>query len=296
MNFRQIEVFHAVYVSGSITAAARALHVSQPSVSKILQHTETRLGFQLFRRIKGRLVPAEEAHLLFREVDEVYQRIGSLKLAVNNLRAGGAGHLRIAVLPTLGLGIAPQAIAKFRAKHPDVTFDVQTIGHVDILRCLYERESDIAIGFSIPAHPRLKSSKIGTGELVMMQRKGTLPEKGQRFDLRRLRDQEYVSLTGSGPIGALLAGELARLEIQPKEVVSVRTFYVAAALVRHGAGVTVLDEFTARATATPELSCMPLTPAIPFGVHCIWLEEKPPSALCQKFIDTFAALLPQSSP
>ena len=46
MRFRQIEVFHAVYTTGSISAAARALHVSQPSVSKVLQHTQQQLGLQ----------------------------------------------------------------------------------------------------------------------------------------------------------------------------------------------------------------------------------------------------------
>ena len=85
MRFRQIEVFHAIYVSGSITGASRVLHVSQPSVSKTLQHTETQLGFALFRRLKGRLVPTEEANLLFREVDDVYQRVGSLKVTVKNI-------------------------------------------------------------------------------------------------------------------------------------------------------------------------------------------------------------------
>ena len=109
MRFRQIEVFHAVYISGSITGASRALHVSQPSVSKILQHTEAQLGFALFRRLKGRLVPTEEAHLLFREVDDVYQRVGSLKVTVKNLRTAGVGRLRLAVLPALGLGLTPAA-------------------------------------------------------------------------------------------------------------------------------------------------------------------------------------------
>ena len=45
MRTRQLEVFHAVYTHGSITAAAKYLHVSQPSVSKVLAHTETQLGF-----------------------------------------------------------------------------------------------------------------------------------------------------------------------------------------------------------------------------------------------------------
>ena len=198
MNLRQIEVFHAVYVSGSITAAARALHVSQPSVSKMLRHTEDGLGFTLFRRLKGRLIPTEEARVLFREVDDVYGRVSSLRLTARNLRSGGASHLAVAVLPSLGLGIAPAAIARFRADHPQVTFDVQTLDHADILKCLYERESDLAVGFVRPDHPRLRSMEIGGGELVLLHRKGLFESGSRRVDVGHLKKQPYISLTGSG--------------------------------------------------------------------------------------------------
>ena len=57
MNLRHIEIFHAVYVNGSVSAAARALDVPQPSVSKMLRHAESLLGFQLFQRTSGGLVP-----------------------------------------------------------------------------------------------------------------------------------------------------------------------------------------------------------------------------------------------
>jgi len=291
VNFREIEVFHAVYLSGSITAAARTLHVSQPSVSKTLRHTEDGLRFVLFRRLKGRLVPTDEAHLLFREVDEVYARLGSLRIAVKNLRSGSAGHLRLAVLPSLGLDVTPGAISEFRARNSRVTFDVQTLDHADMLRCLCERESDIAVGFMAPNHPRLKSAQIGAGELVLLHPKGDFAHGPARVDVHDLRGRDYISLAGSGPIGTLLAAELERLEVQVTEIVSVRTFFVAAALVRHAVGVAVIDEFTARATMTPELDYSRLSPAIGFGVHCMWLDEKPPSRTCQEFINVLTALL-----
>ena len=295
MNLRQIEIFHAVYVSGSITVAARALHVSQAAVSKTLRHAEDQVGFALFRRQKGRLVPTPEAHLLFREVDEVYQRVGSLKLSIKNLRAGGEGRLRLAVLPSLGLAVTPAAIATFRAANPRVTFDVQTLDHADILRCLYERESDLAVGFVAPNHPRLKSMQIGSGELVLLHRQGAFTGSAARTDIRKLGDRDYISLTGSGPIGALLSAELERLNVKVNEIASVRTFYVAAALVRHGVGVSVVDEFTARATMMPDLTYRRLSPRIAFGVHCIWLEEQPPSRVCQRFIAELRKHLPEAS-
>jgi DNA-binding transcriptional LysR family regulator len=264
-------------------------------VSKILQHAESQLGFPLFKRLKGRLLPTEEAHLLFREVDEVYQRVGSLKATVKNLRSPGAGHLRLAVLPSLGLGLTPDAIAKFRLANPGVTFDVQTLDHEDVLRCLYERESDLAIVFVAPNHPRLKSLQIGSGELVLLHRKDAL-SVGECVDLGKLDGRDYISIVGSGPVGALLGGQLDRLDIDLHEVVSVRTFYVAAALVRQGVGIAVVDEFTARATATPELAHARLSPAIAFGVHCVWLEERPPSLACQQFIELLTTLLSGTGP
>jgi DNA-binding transcriptional LysR family regulator len=71
MNLRHIEVFHAVYTNGSVSAAARALNVSQPSVTKVLQHAELLLGFALLERTRGRLVPTEEAHALFDDVADI---------------------------------------------------------------------------------------------------------------------------------------------------------------------------------------------------------------------------------
>jgi len=86
MRLRHIEVFHAIYVTGSITNAANFLHVSQPSVSKVLAHAEMQLGYALFDRIKGRLIPTQEAQMLFSEVDKVYKQIRSVRSAALNLK------------------------------------------------------------------------------------------------------------------------------------------------------------------------------------------------------------------
>jgi len=72
MRLRHIELFHAIYTTGSITNAAKMLHISQPSVSKVLTHAELQLGFHLFERIKGKLIPTKEAEILFGEVDKIY--------------------------------------------------------------------------------------------------------------------------------------------------------------------------------------------------------------------------------
>jgi DNA-binding transcriptional LysR family regulator len=53
MRLRHIEVFHAVMSAGTVSGAAQVLHISQPAVTKVLQHAEAQLGISLFERTKG---------------------------------------------------------------------------------------------------------------------------------------------------------------------------------------------------------------------------------------------------
>jgi DNA-binding transcriptional LysR family regulator len=284
MRLRQIEVFHAVYANGSISAAARALNVSQPAVSKVLRHTEAQLGIKLFDLVRGRLVPSDEAHALFREVDEVFDRIASLQLTAQNLRASGAGHLRIGVVPSLGLEIAPRAIAAFRAKNPDVTFIVRTLHHNDVVRSLYERECDLAIGYDPPGHPRMRQKKLASAALYLMAPKGQFGADRDAVAITELNGLDMVSVTGSGPIGDLVTRAFSKSQIEAREIVSVSTYYIAAALVRYGSGVAIVDAFTAQAMATDGLDVLQLTPELNFGVCAAWLEDRPLSKLGSKFV------------
>jgi len=79
MRLRHIEIFHAVYSSGSVTKAAEILHVSQPSVSKVLAHAEQQLGYRMFDRVRGYLVPTTEAHHLHDQVIAVHDKLDRLR-------------------------------------------------------------------------------------------------------------------------------------------------------------------------------------------------------------------------
>lgn len=294
MSLRHIEVFHAVYVAGSVNGAARALHVSQPSVSKVLRHAESRLGYVLFERVKGRLAPTDRAHALFREVDDLYGRLGSLQMTARNLQRGGEGHIRLSVAPSVGLSIAPRAIARFRQLYPRVSFDVRTIHHAEILRVLYERESDIAIGFEVTPHPRLTLTDLAVGEVGLLHRSCDLPDAASRLDLSVLEGRDIIGIVGSGPIGGLVAAETEMRGLDLQAAISVQTYYVAAALVRHGCGVAVVDEFTAQAVLDDRIRFRPLQPAVRFKVQCAHLDDRPPAGPTAAFVETLRAVFAES--
>jgi len=191
------------------------------------------------------------------------------------------------------LDALPTAVARFMRTHENVKFDLQTIHHDDLLRKLYERETDVAVAYQVPPATPIGNRWLGEGELVLLYREEEMPDAPPSVDLKVLNGRRFISLAASGPIGGVFSQELQRLELEldVDEVVSARTFYIACALVRQGVGMAVVDSFTAQASLTPGLSMRPLKPRLTFDVQAMYLINRPPNALAAEFLKTLAAVI-----
>lgn len=294
MRFRQLEVFHAVYLHGSISAAARALGVSQPSVSKTLHHAEDSLGIPLFQLSRGRLIPTDEAHALMREAGDLFERLDTLQQTARNLAQAGGGHIRLGIVPSLALDVVPQAMAQFRREWPRVTFEVHTHHHDDLVRSLIGREIDLAIAYTPPPHPRLTHQVLAEGELVVLYPDKMFAPTGGRFPLDLLADRDVIGVAATGPIGDVLTRAARERGLAFRETVSVQTFFIAARLAQLEGGVTVIDEFTARAWAAPGFRWLPTDPPLRFTISWTALEERQPSRVARLFLRTLENTLVES--
>ena len=211
-------------------------------------------------------------------------RIASLQQTARNLRGSNAGQLRIGVVPSLGLEILPAAVAEFRQTHRKVTFNIQTLHHSDMLRALRERECDIAFGYDPPPNPRMATRKLTSGELVVIAPRRTFDPSSKTLSLARLAGRDVIGVTGSGPIGLVAAAALERAEVAIHEVATVGTYFIAAALVRQGCGVAMVDEFTASAMHDHDIDVFGVQPTLRFGVHAAWLGERPLALLATRFV------------
>jgi len=223
-------------------------------------------------------------------VTDIQDRVRSLRQACHNMRSGRGSVLRISALPSLGLGAIPEAVAAFMAEHEDILFDLQTLHHDEMVRKLYERETDIAISFEVPAAP-VGHQVIGEGELVVLYREQDIPAAPSRIHLAELSEYKFISPVQSGPIGRMLSSELNHLNVVLDEVVSARTYYVAAALVRAGLGMAIVDDFTAKASLTPGLAWRPLQPAITFDINAVYLQDRPPTRAASDFLQRLAQII-----
>src|ERR1700722_18831422 len=111
LSFRMLELLRFAIETRSVTATAERLHISQPAVSKTLQQAEERLGFPLFVRERGRLVPTLDARLLLPEIVRATAAMEAVSRRAEDLQSLKTGMVTLAATPVLGNTMVTQAIA-----------------------------------------------------------------------------------------------------------------------------------------------------------------------------------------
>ena len=125
LRFRQLQAFHAVIETGTVTGAATHLGISQPGISNLLSQLERQTQLKLFERTKGRLVPTPEAGVLFQEIDTVVRGLDHVAQAVTDLQNQKAGQLQVVAPHALSIGFMPQEIARFAESRPNLSISYQ---------------------------------------------------------------------------------------------------------------------------------------------------------------------------
>ncbi|MGQ0698704.1 MAG: LysR family transcriptional regulator [Panacagrimonas sp.] len=146
MNLNHLSIFQAVAASGSVSAGAQALHLSQSAVSKQLGEFEHALGVMLFDRLPRGVRLTEAGRLLQGYANNLIAVESEAEAAIRDLKLGVRGRLRIGASRTVGAYLMPALLAQFRRKYPDVELFL----HVDSTAVIEQKliVSEIDIGFT----------------------------------------------------------------------------------------------------------------------------------------------------
>ncbi len=284
MRLRHIEIFHAIYTSGSITAAAKILSVTQPSISKVLAHAEQDLGYALFERVRGKLVPTPEAHRLFKSASIVYDDMQQLRRVARNLRSSSESRIRIAATPALGMDLLPSAIATFLQSHGQTAFEIETLHFDEIARALEDSRIDMGLAFDPPQRPGLAIDEIATAEFVVLAPLDLNISPNDVVKLRDLSGFPFINLSDRGPLGQMLTDQLESCGAEFDTIVSCETYHIAKSLVAEGVGITITDEITAISAGQDRVRLWRLEPAIEFPISVVHVDEQPLSINARQFV------------
>ncbi len=285
MRLRHIEVFHAVYSCGSVTRAAKALKVSQPSISKVLAHAEQQLGFALFNRARGKLIPTPEANQLFIQVTQVNDGLERVRQLAANLRSAEKGAIRVAATPAFGIDFLPGAITSYRKDHEDIMFSLETLRHEELSSALMDSRIDIGLAFDPGNLPGIHGELLGYGRFVVLVPSDMDMGREGALRLEDLAGHPFISLDNQGPLDRYLTEYVEQTDIQLKSVVTAGSYQLAKAFVSHGMGVCIADEVTARSGTHDGMEIRELEPALEFRISALHTDQESTSLICADFIE-----------
>ncbi|EHR6474333.1 LysR family transcriptional regulator [Vibrio parahaemolyticus] len=285
MNLRQLEVFYAIMQAGTVSGAARLLHVSQPNVTRVLAHTEQQLGFALFERVKGRLVPTQEAKALLPEAEKVYQQLGQFRSLTNKVKQG-TQHLRVGAPPVLAAHLLAPTVALLSKEH-GISFELLTANRDELCSGLLKHELDLAIAFGEETPPALMGHVLLKENLALIAPKSAAIPAEKTVILEELisHDLPIIGLDSRDPLGLLLHQTLSARDEHYQHAITVRSYSAAAELVKHQAGFAIVDPWTTKQYRQDDaVSVHALEPNMSFSVSILFAEHTPQSIATKQFI------------
>ncbi|MDQ8021495.1 MAG: LysR family transcriptional regulator [Moraxellaceae bacterium] len=291
LNLRQIEVFRAVMITGSISGASQLLFVSQPAVSRLLSHTESRVGFALFERIKGRLYATPEAKKLFREVEHVYAGVQRVNTLARELSEHQEGILNVVSSPSVGQMVIPLAMAAFRETHPQVKLGFQFLGFAPLVERLLNRQADLGVTILPVEHPNIESTPLGSGRLVCICPVNHPLALQASLVATDLLSYPLIAYDRASPFGVLVSGMFEAEGASYRTAIEVGSPQNACALVMAGAGIAIVDEFSVRSWPSSQLAVRPIENAPSVRANLVHTRFEPLSQIAQTFIAVLQQLM-----
>ena len=239
--FQKYKYVLAVCRERSFTNAARALFISQPSLSVAIQNIEKQIGAPIFERNGAAVTPTEIGRAYIAAAEKIRcaeEEFGRQVLETNGLQIG---KLVVGGSNYLSSDVLPQIISRFRSLHPGVEIVLTEANSTNLRQMLLREEVDLVIdNFDDTEHYELKPLTREQILLCVPGGKGT--DVIERAEISRFADTPYVLLKPENDMYQRAMDIFASSDIIPNVVFSVDQLNIAYALTESGLGACFLPD------------------------------------------------------
>ncbi|MCY6382872.1 LysR family transcriptional regulator [Hoeflea prorocentri] len=243
--YRQIEVFRTVMTSSSLSAASGRLLISQPAITKQLRNLEAYVGTKLFLREGHRLQPTEHARRLFEQSEGAMESMMSLDRFARSLEENTHETLRIAAMPMIATLWLPRKINDLFSRYPSLKVVVEVTKSSRILDMVETGQTDIGLGLPVRPSGAIIAHRLLGNEAVCIFPKGHHLEKKDYVDPADLTGENFILLGTLFYASTEILDLFEQEGVAPKIRAEVNLEELAVTMVESGAGVSIIDAFSA---------------------------------------------------
>ena len=284
ITFRQVDAFRSVVSAGTVTDAASLLGVSQPAVSRLISDLEQEVGFDLFRREGRTLVPTEEGRMLLQEIRQAVAGMEHIKDAATAIASFGHTALQLVTTPSFANGLAPDLIAGFAQKRPQMMMRMEIEANDDTVEWLVSQSHDFGLSSSIPNNPALEHVTLEQGHVSCVLPRGHPLSDRPVLQPADLRDECFVSYVSGSRFRHAIDAEFLKAEVARVLRFETRTTGAICQLVSRGLGVSVVAATKAQLA---ESGCVviPFDAPLDFQAVLIWPRHRQLTVPAVEFLE-----------
>ena len=294
VNLRQLEALRATIRAGSITGAAKMMHISQPSVSRLVADLEYAVGFPLFVRVGRGLTPTVEGRHFYEGVEGMFIGIDRLEELAKSIRTSQAGIISIGTIQSIATIELPKAIGRMYNINPEIRFDVQSRNPPAILDAVQTRQIDLGI---VGREPDLQGVEIlyqtSVPYVCLMPEDHRLAGEYGSVDLKQLAETEtFVTFGDTYPDSMMSIEPGLSDKLRARSRLTVANMPLAGALVREASVLAVSDPFSAeQAVHMGGVVFRPIKQNLTYFITIVTARRESLSREALKFVDFFSTQL-----
>lgn len=233
IGWEYYRTFLAVLAEGSLSGAARALGITQPTVGRHISALEASFKQALFTRSQTGLLPTEAALAIRGHAELMRSTAAALERMATGFEGGVTGTVRVSASEVIGVEVLPPMLAQLRQVHPQLKIELVPTNRV---QDLLQREADIAVRMTPPKQDLLVARRAGAVELGLYAHLGYLQQYGMPATPAELTRHALIGFDEETPF---LRAARTKLPVWTREAFSFRidSDVGQLALIRAGCGI-----------------------------------------------------------
>lgn len=284
MKLRHLQAIQAVISAGTVTGAARLMHITQPAVSKLISQMEAELGLDLFHRERGRVRVTAEGEMFLANARPILEGMEHLSALARDIGAMRIGALRIAAMPALGYGLLPQTVKRFLDASPGVGLVVDVLDREELEQGLATGRYDLGFATHPFSHQAVEAEPLFSVNAVCVAPHGHRFERMKSVPAREFEGEAFVSAAPATLMRFRLDDLFGRLKVRRKLICESRTTTLVCHLVSQGVGVSIVHPLIA-AGFGERIVVRPLAQVFRFDYVVLYPTAKPRPRLAVKFVE-----------
>lgn len=287
MRLAHLRSFYAVARHGGFTAGARALHVSQPTVTSQVRALEANYGIELFLRRGRGVALTDTGEALYAIAQRIFEQEQEALALLKNTGELRAGHLRVgAVGPYHVMAI----LGEFRLRHPGIELAIATGNSEQVLHGLLDRRTDVAVLAHYAPDHRLHFAPLRSHRVVILVRTDHRFARRRGIRIAELANESMVARERGSTTRKALDDALRASHTLPRIAIEIGSREAAREAVLEGLGVAAVSEV--ELVPDRRLRAVPIVDAdVRTHTHVACLNERRHTRMVAAFFDAADSVL-----